>query len=504
MHGGNGIQGRDGPHTGSNRLLLVSNRGPIEHSIDDRRRVCRQETCGGVATALGAVAQSMPVTWIACAASEQDRQLAAAGEAIGLPGGSILRYVAAPAEAYNLSYWTFCNPILWFLQHELWDLLGRPNVEREALNAWARGYMPVNQAVADAVVDELRTSARPSSVMLHDYHFYLTPLLIRNRVPRAVLQHFIHIPWPRPEVWKVLPETIVASLCEGLLGNDSVVFQTETSAHNFLATCKAFLPDANVDFATGTVYRRGRETRAWANPVSVHIPSLQARLALSESQRYYETLAGQIAEHAIVRVDRIDPAKNIIAGFQAFELLLQKHPEWTGRVTFLAFLVPSRTGIPEYKSYADEIFSIVEAINTRYGRAGWQPIKVYYEQNRLRALAGLALYDVLLVNPINDGMNLVSKEGPAVNTKDGVLVLSESAGSMAELRPGAISIRPEQIAQTAEALHEALSLPGAERRRRAQLLRQAVARHDLDRWLRHQLRDLAEIEAGEPVLVAAP
>jgi trehalose 6-phosphate synthase len=501
MDGRNGIQGRNGPHGGSSRLLLVSNRGPIEHSADDRGRVCRHDTCGGVATALGAVAQSMPVTWIACASSEQDRKLA--DEPIRLPGGGFLRFAAPPADAYDLSYRTFCNPILWFLQHELWDRLERPNLAEDMLHAWERGYLPVNQWVADAVVDELRSSASPPSVMLHDYHFYLTPLFVRCRVPRAVLQHFIHIPWPRPDAWDYLLAAIVTSICESLLANDSIVFQTEASVRNFLHTCRAYLPDADVQFATGIIQRRGRRTKVWANPISVNIPSLQAWLALPESRRYYESLAGEVAERTIVRVDRIDPAKNIVAGFQAFDLMLEKHPEWAGRVRFLAFLIPSRASIPEYRSYAEEVFSLVEAINRRHGRGDWTPIKVYCEQNRLRALVGLTLYDVLLVNPVRDGMNLVSKEGPAVNTKDGVLVLSEGAGSMTELRPGAIPVRPEEIEETADALHEALTLPAAERRRRAQLLRQVVVRHDLDRWLRRQLADLAEIEAGEPALVAA-
>jgi trehalose 6-phosphate synthase len=501
MDGRNGIQARNGPHGASSRLLLVSNRGPIEHSSDDDGRVCRHETCGGVATALGAIAHSMPVTWIACASSEQDRKLA--DEPIRLSSGSLLRFVAPPADAYDLSYRTFCNPILWFLQHELWDRLERPNLAEEVLYAWERGYRPVNQWVADAVVEELRSSASPPPVMLHDYHFYLTPLLVRQRVPRAVLQHFIHIPWPRPEAWDHLPPAIVASLCEGLLANDSIVFQTDASVRNFLQTCEAYLPDSDARFATGTVHRAGRWTRVWANPISVNIPMLQAWLALPESRRYNESLAGEVAERTIVRVDRIDPAKNIVAGFQAFDLMLQKHPEWVGRVRFLAFLVPSRISIPEYRSYAEEVFSLVEAINERHGTRDWTPIKVYGEQNRLRALVGLALYDVLLVNSVRDGMNLVSKEGPAVNTKDGVLVLSEGAGSMTELRPGAIPVRPEEIEETADALHAALTLPAEERRRRAGLLRQVVARHDLDRWLRRQREDLAEIEAGEPALVTA-
>jgi trehalose 6-phosphate synthase len=168
-------------------------------------------------------------------------------------------------------------------------------------------------------------------------------------------------------------------------------------------------------------------------------------------------------------------------------------------VKFLAFLVPSRTSIPEYRAYTKEVFAQVEEINARHARSGWTPITVFHEHNRLQALVAMSLYDVLLVNPLRDGMNLVSKEGPVVNQRDGVLVLSVSTGSYAELRDGVLSVRPEDITGTAEALHTALSLPPVERRERAMRLRQAVLRHDLDRWLRLQLEDLNAVQQGEPL-----
>lgn len=486
-----------------NQLLIVSNRGPVEYYVDDAGRLCVRPAGGGVATALASVANSRAASWIAGAASPVDRMLAGDGRTIHLGEGNRLRLVAPPSEAYDLFYGTFCNPILWFLQHSLWDRLRWPSPGEEALHAWERGYLPVNQAFAEAVADELDGGVRPPRVMLHDYHLYAAPLFLRNLCPGVALQHFIHVPWPGPEAWEQLPPVIVQSICEGLLANNSVVFQTQSSIQNFLLTCRAFLPDAQMDFSEGAVVYRNRRTQVWANPISVDVFDLRARLSSEEAHLYYEKLTRETGERTIVRVDRLDPSKNVAAGFQAFDLLLQRHPEWVGRVKFLAFLVPSRTGIPEYRAYAEEVFGLVEDINARHGKAEWTPITVFHEHNRLQALVALSLYDVLVVNPLCDGMNLVSKEGPVVNGRDGVVVLSVSAGSFAELWEGALPVWPEDVEGTSEALHAALSLPEVERRERALRLREAVFRHDLDRWLRLQLQDLFAVEAAEPAPVGA-
>ena len=485
------------------RLLVVSNRGPVEYTVDDDGDLQKRSAGGGLATALTCVAKSKPVTWIASAGTPADRLAASAGPT-NLGEDRRLRLVAPSPEAYSLFYASFCNPLLWFLQHSLWDQLQRPHPEAEAQLAWERGYLPVNQAFGEAVVEELRRNGGAGQVMLHDYHLYLAPRFIRQRVPGAVLQHFVHIPWPEPERWSVLPRAIVEAICQGLLANDSVVFQTQESAENFVRTCEAFLPDMRLEGDGGTILYLGRRTRVWLNPVSVDVTDLRARLSSEEARAYRDKLAAEADEHTIVRVDRLDPTKNVLGGFQAFDLLLERHPEWEGRVRFLAFLVPSRTAIPEYLAYREEVLSLVEGINARRGRPGWTPITVYHEHNRLQALAAMSLYDVLLVNPLRDGMNLVSKEGPVVNGRDGVLVLSVTTGSYAELGDGALAVQPEDIEGTAEALHQALSLPETERRERARLLRQAVLRHDLNHWLRLLLDDLNAIERSRSLAREAP
>ncbi len=484
-------------------LLIVSNRAPVEYYHDDAGRLRRRPARGGVASALTSVANSTPVSWIASAASEADRDVALAGGLVDFGQGASLRLVAPPREAYDLFYSTFCNPMLWFLQHSLWNRLRRPDPRAEALHAWEHGYLPVNQAIAEVAAGEFRSGRNCGSVMLHDYHLYAAPLFIRNLCPGAALQHFIHIPWPGLEAWQDLPRQIVDSICEGLLANDSVVFQTEKWAQDFLLTCWAFFPAARVDFTEGIVTYRGRRTRVSVNPISVDVFDLRSQLSSPEARPYFASLTAETAVKTIVRVDRLDPSKNVDAGFRAFDRLLQSHPEWLGRVRMLSFLVPSRESIPEYRSYAEQVIALADEINARHGTKSWAPIKLFYEHNRLQALVALSLYDVLMVNPLIDGMNLVSKEGPVLNRRDGALVLSEAAGSFEELRGGAIGVDPEDIEATADALHTALTLPEGERRERAALLRRAVLKHDIGRWLQVQLEDLASINDTKPAPAAA-
>jgi trehalose 6-phosphate synthase len=371
------------------------------------------------------------------------------------------------------------------------------------LLSWERGYVPVNQALAEAVASELQEYDDCGAVMLHDYHLYAAPLFIRNLCPGAALQHFIHIPWPRVEEWQELPRPVIDSICEGLLANDSIVFQTDAFAQDFLLTCWAFLSTANVDFNQGLVTYRGHTTRVWANPISVDVFDLRTQVSSAEARPYYSALEEETGEQTIVRVDRLDPEKNIDGGFLALDRLLETHPEWLGRIRMLAFLVPSRTWVPEYEAYEREVLTLVDRINQRYGRDGWEPIKVFYEHNRLQALVALSMYDVLLVNSLADGMNLVSKEGPVVNHRDGTLVLSTATGSYEELREAAISVRPTDIEGTAAALHQALTLPLEERRERAARLRRAVLRHDISRWLQVQLEDIATVDSIKPTPAAA-
>ena len=472
------------------KLIMVSNRGPIEHWFDDAGRIRRRDAAGGVATALSSVARQQPVTWIASAGTDADKAVAILGQRSQIGRESDLRLLTLPERAYKAFYSTFCNPILWFIQHSIGDRLQHDDLATTSLDAWDDGYMPINEQFATAVAEEIDNDGSDYQVMLHDYHLYLAPRLIRAAKPRAALQHFIHIPWPSPSAWRRLPDLIVRRICAGLLANDSVVFQTEGSVANFLETCRQYLPAAKVMERQGRVEYLGQTAFIWSNPVSLDTSDLMALRTQPIVDQYRRELAADDNIQAIVRVDRLDPSKNVADGFEAFDLLLERNPKLRGKVRFLAHLVPSRENIVEYATYKAHVFDLVERINAKYGTPGWQPITVFLEHNRQRAMAGLTLYDVLLVNSVADGLNLVSKEGPVLNERDGVLALSITAGSYEELSHGVLPVNPFDIVDTAAALEKALFLSPREREQRARALREAIAGHQTADWLKGQLRDL--------------
>jgi trehalose 6-phosphate synthase len=494
------------------RLVLASNRGPVEYYWDEDGGLQARRGSGGVVTALSALGHHVKLSWVASALTEADRLVGTGCLEGCLPEqeqclNARVRFVVSPAEEYDLFYNVFANPVLWFIQHNLHRLLPHLGLHSLLTLAWHKGYRPVNQAFADAVLAELERADVAPVVMLHDYQFYLAAGFIRERAPSVVLQQFIHIPWPEPDSWRVLPAVIVRGICRGLLANDIVGFQTNRDAANFLATCAAFLPEVRVAGESGEVFGAGRTTAVRAYPISVPVGDLRLSAESAAVLRHERRLRTLLAQRTIVRVDRLDPSKNVITGFQAYARLLQRRPDLHGQVKFLSFLVPSRTGIAEYQRYAREVFQTIQDINTTYGRENWQPIELFYENNYPQALAGMRLYDVLMVNSGLDGMNLVSKEGPVVNTRDGVLVLSRGAGSYDELAEGALGVEPYDVDDTSAALERALAMPARERQLRARVLRDAVAHNDIADWLRAQLVDLQAAvglanPGAEPALAA--
>lgn len=472
------------------KLLTVSNRGPMEFSLDETGGIVAVPGSGGLATALRSAAVFHPMTWLSNPMTEGDRAVSSGRHS--QPAGVAARFVETDPAQYELFYGAFSNEVLWLIQHnQPWpeELTAARREE-----SWTGGYIPVNQAFADAVISEV-DSGEYRAVMFHDYHFYLAPGMVRKARPGIYLQQFIHIPWPRADVWERLERPVLEAICTGLLGNDSLVFQTPESSRNFLVTCRRNLPEATVDIRAGTVTLDGRTTRAWANGISVDPEELADEAASPDFARYRYLLRPQHGQRTIVRVDRLDPTKNVIAGFEAYERLLEQFPDMRGRVTFLALLVPSKSSIDSYRRYQDEARAYAETINKRFGNLHWKPVQVFYENNRTQALAAMSLYDVLLVNPLADGMNLVAKEGPMLNDH-GVLVLSREAGAYAELASGCIGIDPLSVENTASALYWALTMPPAERREMNSRLRQIIRRHDLRAWLEVLLRD---IEDNAPV-----
>lgn len=464
-------------------LVIVSNRGPVGLRRTADGTVESVRGAGGLVTALRPLVDRHDVTWVASAMTEPERAVAAEGaraerSAAGSPFR--LRLVAHEPEVYRLFYGVLANPVLWFLQHGLWDLKRDPQAELD--DAW-QAYLEANRALADAAIAELER-VPGAAVLVHDYHLYAVPPLLRAARPRARVAHFVHIPWGGPEEWSVLPAAIAGAIHEGLLACDSVGFHTERWRGAFVESCEALLG-------------RGAEAeaRSHANPIAVDADEFDALAARDDVRERLEALRAERPEVLVLRVDRTDPAKNAVRGFEAFGRLLEREPELRGRVGLLALLDPSRQEIPEYVDYRETTERAAAAVNERFGRDGWQPIRLDVRDDFAASVAAYREYDVLLVNPVRDGLNLVAKEAPLVNERDGVLVLSREAGAFEELAEWVLAVDPLDVEGQAVALGEAIALAPRERRALLDGLRSHLRAHDLDAWAD---RELAELAARSP------
>ncbi len=479
--------------------IVVANRAPLALEQADVYRNTPERLvkgAGGLVTALSSLAASTDALWVAVARDESDRALAARGDPAELvtEDGTTYRvaFVEPGHEAYDLYYNTVSNPLLWFIQHYLWDLAREPIVDTATLYAWREGYVQVNQMVADRVVAEVRATTKQPLVFVQDYQLYCVPGMVRAALGEVRIQHFVHIPWPTPQYWTILPKSIRDAILHGLLGADVLGFQTRRDVRNFLLTCEENL-GLTVDFRERTVFFEGRAVWVRNYPISVDVDGLLAQAEGEEVLAEEARLLSWRPEKLILRVDRTDLSKNIVRGFLAYERMLEDHHELHGDVQFWAYLQPSRQDIDDYRAYLGSVLSVAARINRKFSRGGWTPIRVEVDDVMARALAGYRQFDVLLVNPIYDGMNLVAKEGVICNRREGVLVLSENAGSYEELGDFALTVNPFDIDETAEALFLGLTMDPQQKRARADRIRETVRAADINRWISLQLQDLRDL-----------
>jgi trehalose 6-phosphate synthase len=471
-------------------LVLVSNRGPVTFHADGQV----QRGSGGLVTALTGLASHRDAIWIASAMTDED--LAKSEEHDGRPfevrapgGGEYqVRLVASDPDAYDRFYNVFANPMLWFIQHYLWDLSNAPDIRREEIEAFEFGYNVVNEDLARAVVEEIESETEPV-VMVHDYHLYTLPELVRRARPDAFLHHFIHIPWTQPDALRVLPTRIRHEIYSGLLANDIIGFHTRSYRRNFLQCCRDLM-DLDVDFGRGVVHWREREVWVRAYPLPIDWKATRRNAESPRVEDFEKELLSRRRDFLILRVDRADLSKNVLRGFSAFDLFLEQHPEFNERVTFVAQLMPSRTDVPEYAEYLERIEALVAVVNHRHGTPDWMPIQLKLRDDLEEALAAYRHYDVLLVNAMFDGMNLVAKEGPIINRREGVSILSENTGAHEELAEYALSVNPFDIQELADSIHAALTMEQAERARRARGLAEIVTSRDPGDWIDEQLADV--------------
>jgi trehalose 6-phosphate synthase len=462
------------------KLIVASNRGPVTYGRDDAGNRVARRGGGGLVTALRGLVAHHDVVWIASAMTDEDRLVAQerAGETIeevsqtGAPYQ--VRLLAHDPAAYDRFYNGIANGALWFLHHYLWGLAAEPDLGPEFRRAWTDGYERVNRSFADAVIDELDRDPS-AAVCFQDYHLFLAPGYVRDARPEARLAHFVHVPWPQSDYWHALPADIRRAIHEGLCANDVVGFHTERWRRSFVKSSEEIA---------------GTRTASSVNPIGIDTAEFdelrESPAVLDEERR----IVASRPELLVVRVDRTDPSKNIVRGFRAFALLLEQHPELIGRVGMLALLDPSRQALPVYVRYVEAIEAEVRSVNERFGTEGWAPIDLQAADNFPQSVAAYKQFDVLLVNAVFDGMNLVAKEAPLVNDRDGVLVLSENAGAYAELGEWAVGVNPFDVAGQAQALYEALTMPREERHRRAEAIDARVRAHDIEAWTAGLLADL--------------
>lgn len=478
-------------------LVIASNRGPVTFERDADGELIPRRGAGGLVTALTHVMRKVSGIWVASAMSPTDREMARRhGDGpmqVSIDGETLhLRYLIHDRETFDRYYNRISNWIFWFLMHGMWNLAVQPQFDLKTRRAW-ESYKAVNRRFAEALAEEIGGQEANSPVMLHDYHLLLAAAYLREIAPKAFTYQFIHSPWAQPDTMRILPESMAHETLEGMLGNDLIGFQTRRWAGNFLRCCEDLL-GAKVDWDSGLVRYQDRETTVRSYPISIDVEALRALSNSDEGFTHSEWLRRTLGDRKLIlRVDRMELSKNIVRGLLAYEEFLQTYPQWKERVTHLALLYPSRRALHEYRAYEAEVLDTVDRINTDLGTDDWQPIVLTNEDNYVRALTCMKYYDVLIVNPIMDGMNLVSKEGPAVNANDGVLLLSQNAGAWQELGGPAIGINPYDLSETSEAIYRALEMAPEERKSRAETLRTTVERNDPSKWMWHQLSDIRRL-----------
>ncbi|HEY5155940.1 MAG TPA: trehalose-6-phosphate synthase, partial [Acidimicrobiales bacterium] len=349
------------------------------------------------------------------------------------------------------------------------DLARRPRFDRRFAEAWA-AYRSMNQTFATAIETAAPDGA---AVLVQDYHLSLLGPLLAERRPDLRTVHFAHTPFAGPDLIRVLPDAVAAELLEGLAGHHACGFHTRRWADAFTASCREVI---------------GREPTTFVAPLAPDPADIAGVAASPACTDALVALEAEIGDRKlIVRVDRIELSKNLVRGFHAFDDLLDRYPQWRERVIFGAFIYPSREGLAEYLAYRQEVESVIASINRRWATPTWTPILADLTDDFPRSVAALRRYDVLLVNPIRDGLNLVAKEGALVNERHGLVALSPEAGAWAELSSAVRRVHPYDITGTADALAAALATSPADREvESAALARLARARTPAD-WLADQL-----------------
>lgn len=476
------------------QVIVVSNREPYIHERKDGQVVVRRPA-SGLVTAVEPVMRACSGTWIAHGSGDADRESVDAKDHVPLPPGHHeyqLRRLWLTPEQEQGYYYGFANEGLWPLCHVAHV---RP-VFRES--DWQH-YREVNQLFADAVVAEAR--GEDPVVLVQDYHFALLPAMIRKKLPRATILTFWHIPWPNPESFGICPWR--SEILEGMLGSTILGFHTRFHCKNFIETVDRYM-EARIEHEHSTVTFGGEETLVESYPISIEwpLPELQRDWPSPGQCRaeVFERLGIPNDHRVALGVDRFDYTKGILERLHAVERMLEKHPEWVRRFTFVQVAAPSRSALEEYRLFQERIQATTERINQRFGRPDAPVVRLlaqHHEHDEVNKLYRAA--DVCLVTSLHDGMNLVCKEFVAARDDErGVLVLSRFAGAAREM-PEALIVNPYHVEETADALYQALTMPPGEQRERMASLRSTVREFNVYRWAGRMLSDAARLRLRQRV-----
>ncbi|MEU0754942.1 alpha,alpha-trehalose-phosphate synthase (UDP-forming) [Streptomyces albogriseolus] len=473
---------------GAAQVLVASNRGPVSYAVADDGSLRSKRGGGGLVSGLSAIGPDSGALWVCSALSDGDREAVRRGivgagpEAPPQRGGGGrragedgVRMLDIPADVHADAYNGVANSVLWFVHHMLYQTPLEPAFDAEFRRQWA-SYETYNRAFARALAEE---AAEGAAVLVQDYHLTLVPGMLRELRPDLRIGHFSHTPWAPPEYFAMLPDDIARQVLRGMLGADRLGFLTHRWADAFTACCERFAGGLG-------------GTRIGVHGLGADADFLRARSHEADVDERMAALREEIGEgrRTVVRVDRTELSKNIVRGLLAYRQLLEDRPEWRERVVHLAFAYPSRQDLAVYRDYTAEVQRLAQEINEQYGTPGWRPVVLHVRDDFARSLAAYRLADVALVNPIRDGMNLVAKEVPVVSDAGCALVLSREAGAHEELGEDAITVNPYDVVQTAEALHEALSMRPEDRTERSKRLAAAATALPPARWFLDQLEAL--------------
>ena len=478
-------------------IIVASNRGPVVFKRYEKGKIELIRGAGGIVGSMIPFLKKTHGKWVSSAIGECDHYMNNKYRCkVPIPLEDpeyYVQFIKTEEDIYNGFNGKFANPLLWFIHHSMWNPPYSPCADDELHQAWD-SYQYVNSMFAAAIGEDVCKSEKTPIVMLQDYHLYLTPKLIRKQHPDVLMSQFVHIPFPPPEIFQQLPNHMQIEILDSMLTNNILGFHIPRYMNNFFATIKLILPNASVDDIVGDILYKGHVCHIRTYPISVDMKTLQTHAQdpnVTAKEVEVDEMIGDCK--LIYRTDRTDLSKNIIRGFQAYDMFLEKYPEWREKVKFVATLMPSRQDIKIYREYTDKIQDIVKEINEKYATPDWQPIKYICRGDYDLVIALLKRYDVLMVNPILDGMNIVAKEGSVVNENNGVLILSTGAGCYEELKDGAICINHFDLRQTAESIDVALLMDETVKAQMIAKTNKAIQINDLNKWVSDQLKDIEAV-----------